>query len=458
MKKIILLSALIINSSILFSQWTLQSTVTGLGSYPSISVYSPTGVVIAGGLVSTPSAKVYKSTNGGVNWVDISGDLPPRRPYALWALNGDTIYVGDAGANGSGGDARLYKTMNGGINWIQILNTGGVGGWFNDIIFSRINPMIGIAQSDPPNYGGEHFLAKTTDGGNNWYVQPTIATGGPSDMHTAFCIDNLFYGWGVNGAFGQKKILVTTNGGINWNEISTNLPGNDFIANTSAFNSDKTIGIAGSWTTLPIISRTTDGGNNWVQINTGLPVSGQARMKWIHGTNICYTMSDSGASGCAMKSINGGLNWSLMNTAGIIRFYNFEYYISNGTVYMYAISKTGAVIRLQETITGIQPAANQIPSKFSLSQNYPNPFNPVTTITFQIPFREVWQPKADGVGFVTLKVFDIQGRELKTLVTEYLAPGSYSVTWDASGFSSGIYFCKLESGNYTNMKKMILLK
>lgn len=260
--KIILISIYLLTVSTTFSQWTFQSTVTGLGSYPSISVYGPNSVVIAGGLVSTPSAKVYRSTNGGINWIDISGDLPPSRPYALWAKNTDTIFVGTGG-----GDAKLYKTTNGGLNWVLILHTGGVGGFFNSILYSKVNPLFGIAQSDPPQYGGLHFLAKTTDGGINWFTQETIATNGPSDQHSAFCIDNLFFGWGVNGAFGQKKIMMTTNGGLNWNIINTDLPGNDFIANTSAFSNDKTTGIAGSWTTLPIISRTTNGGINWVQIN-----------------------------------------------------------------------------------------------------------------------------------------------------------------------------------------------
>jgi len=327
-----------------FSQWTLQGTVTGLGLYPSISVYSPTGVVIAGGLQSTPTAKVYKSTNNGINWTDISGDLIQRRLYALWALNENIIFVGNAGASGNGGDAQLFKTTNGGINWTLVLSTGGTMGYFNDIVFSRTNPLIGIAQSDPPTSGGNHFLAKTTDGGVNWIVQNTISTSSAAITHSAICIDNLFYGWGIAGAYGTKSYLMTTNGGTNWFTKAVNLPGNDFYVSGFAFSSDKSTGIASSSTTLPNISRSTDGGNNWVTINTGLPISGESKMKWVYNTNCCYLVSDSGSSGCVGKSTNGGLNWILMNTAGVIRLNHIDVINVGGIAYVYAISKNGSVI------------------------------------------------------------------------------------------------------------------
>jgi len=91
---------------------------------------------------------------------------------------------------------------------------------------------------------------------------------------------------------------------------------------------------------------------------------------------------------------------------------------------------------------------NNIPDKYSLSQNYPNPFNPVTRIDFDIP----------KAGFVSLKVFDILGREVKTLVNENLQPGSFSVDFNAAELSSGIYFYKIETDGYAAIKKMILFK
>jgi hypothetical protein len=85
--------------------------------------------------------------------------------------------------------------------------------------------------------------------------------------------------------------------------------------------------------------------------------------------------------------------------------------------------------------------------QFSLS-SYPNPFNPVTNISFSIPSE----------GMVTLKIFDISGREISTLVNEHKAPGSYNVTFNGAGFSSGVYFCRLQSGSLTQVKRIMLLK
>jgi len=104
-----------------------------------------------------------------------------------------------------------------------------------------------------------------------------------------------------------------------------------------------------------------------------------------------------------------------------------------------------------------------IPSSYSLLQNYPNPFNPVTTIKYRIPER-VNSKKSDVIpsgvdGWKTiLKIYDILGREVTTLVNEKQKPGNYVVSWNASNFSSGIYFYKITSGDFVSTRKMILLK
>ena len=91
---------------------------------------------------------------------------------------------------------------------------------------------------------------------------------------------------------------------------------------------------------------------------------------------------------------------------------------------------------------------NIAPVEFLLDQNYPNPFNPNTTIRFSIPRS----------GLVTLKVFDIMGKEVAALVNEAKAPGNYEVEWNASNLPSGVYFYKLLSGNYSSTRKMTLMK
>jgi hypothetical protein len=99
-------------------------------------------------------------------------------------------------------------------------------------------------------------------------------------------------------------------------------------------------------------------------------------------------------------------------------------------------------------ITSVNDSKNPIPHKFELAQNYPNPFNPSTTIKYSIPSES----------HVVLKIYDMLGREVSTLLNEEKAPGIYSVNFIAGNLPSGVYLYKLTAGNYTSVKKLILLK
>ena len=101
-----------------------------------------------------------------------------------------------------------------------------------------------------------------------------------------------------------------------------------------------------------------------------------------------------------------------------------------------------------KTVTGVNDKSSEGILTLNLSLNYPNPFNPSTLIQYRVP----------AGGLVTLKVFDVLGREIRTLVNEYRSGGNYTVSFDASKFASGIYFYQLRSGNYVSTKKMLLLK
>jgi hypothetical protein len=100
------------------------------------------------------------------------------------------------------------------------------------------------------------------------------------------------------------------------------------------------------------------------------------------------------------------------------------------------------------TVTGVTPIGIELPQAYTLSQNYPNPFNPVTKINFALPKQ----------GFVTLKIYDVLGREISTLVNEVKSVGSYSVDFVASEFASGVYFYRLESNGFSDIKRMLLVK
>lgn len=118
---------------------------------------------------------------------------------------------------------------------------------------------------------------------------------------------------------------------------------------------------------------------------------------------------------------------------------------TDGYIYVMRISQ-GLIARLKYDLTAINN--NNSAVSFSLSQNYPNPFNPVTGIKYDIP----------RTGFVTLKIFNSIGMDVVKLVNETKQQGTHEVTWDASDFPSGVYFYELSAGEYTERKKMVLVK
>ena len=107
-------------------------------------------------------------------------------------------------------------------------------------------------------------------------------------------------------------------------------------------------------------------------------------------------------------------------------------------------------------ISKLSVSLNQIPEEYALEQNYPNPFNPSTKIKYSIPSVIASGTKQSQL--VTLKVYDLLGNEVATLINEERQAGSYEIQFDASGLASGIYLYKIESGSFIKTKKMILLK
>ncbi|HEY3251449.1 MAG TPA: hypothetical protein VGK25_10065, partial [Ignavibacteria bacterium] len=220
MKKIkLFLLAIVVGISLLasqvYSQWSFVGFVTGAGQFPSISVYGPNSLVIAGGpAAGTPA--VFKSTNGGTSFTAITGTGITLDVFCVWAVDDNTVYVGDGGNPGgtTGGNAKVYKTTNGGTLWTIILSTGGTAGFINGIVFSKVNSQIGIAQSDPPAGSGVYWIAKTTNNGTTWVTEAPTGSGSASAQNSVFCIDAQFYGFGLNSA--PARVGVTANGGTSW--------------------------------------------------------------------------------------------------------------------------------------------------------------------------------------------------------------------------------------------------
>ncbi|MBS1494665.1 MAG: T9SS type A sorting domain-containing protein [Bacteroidetes bacterium] len=157
-----------------------------------------------------------------------------------------------------------------------------------------------------------------------------------------------------------------------------------------------------------------------------------------------YIFANSGTA--VYKSSDFGNTWiSIYSAAANINVNN----IWNNSEYIFAsIGNAGLIRRSISDAIGISPISSRIPDKFSLSQNYPNPFNPNTTINFQIPKNN----------FVNLKVYDINGREVSELVNENLNAGEYKINFNATALPSGVYYYKLTSDNFSETKKMMLIK
>ncbi|PJB01659.1 MAG: hypothetical protein CO127_02640, partial [Ignavibacteria bacterium CG_4_9_14_3_um_filter_36_18] len=97
------------------------------------------------------------------------------------------------------------------------------------------------------------------------------------------------------------------------------------------------------------------------------------------------------------------------------------------------------------------------PSSFLMLQNYPNPFNPSTKIKFSVPNSLLSNQSVIG-SVVSLKVFDVLGREIKTLLNEEMSSGEYEITFDGNNLASGIYYCVLRAGDYSKSIKLVLMK
>ena len=167
---------------------------------------------------------------------------------------------------------------------------------------------------------------------------------------------------------------------------------------------------------LHVFYKTTDGGNSWLDLTNQLP-------------------GNTGYTSLFFTDENTGF---LAGSAGIIK------------------TTTGG-----ELITSVNLLDNtSMPTGFKLYQNYPNPFNPTTKIKYSIPASPTkWQanlPK--GEAFVQLKIYDILGREVATLVNKQQRPGNYEVKFNASNFSSGVYFYRIQINDFMATKKLVLLK
>jgi Secretion system C-terminal sorting domain len=193
-----------------------------------------------------------------------------------------------------------------------------------------------------------------------------------------------------------------------------------------------------------------------VVVDAALPVELNSFTSFVNGRNVTLnwsTSSEENNNGFEIQRAAENSDWSVLNfingrgAENSNADYTFEDKNLNSGRYKYRLKQTDLngnfrYYELQNEIT------IGIPEIFSISQNYPNPFNPVTRINYDIP--------QDGI--VTIKIFDISGKEVASLINEYKSAGYYTISFDATSLSSGVYFYRLESGNFSAVKKMFLIK
>ncbi len=170
----------------------------------------------------------------------------------------------------------------------------------------------------------------------------------------------------------------------------------------------------------------------------------------IDGVNLIALTSDGRVAGYGLTDANGLYAIDAVSSGSITIFADRDGYVSSSTTRSISAS-TFNIENVNLTITPVSPTSvggGNVPTSYRLEQNYPNPFNPSTTIEFSIPSAQ----------FVTLKVYNLLGQEVATLVNGLQTAGAHSVRWNASSLSTGFYFYKIEAGKFTQTRKLMLMK
>jgi hypothetical protein len=194
------------------------------------------------------------------------------------------------------------------------------------------------------------------------------------------------------------------------------------------------------------VLRTTNGGVNWLSQRLGTVVGYES--VFFVNQNTGYAVGNwwEIATYKLIKTTNAGVNWSTISQGNGNPY--FDIFFANENTGWIA-GYDGMILKTTNAgSTFIANQNNRTPSEYKLFQNYPNPFNPSTIIKFHIKDSK----------FVTLKIYDILGKEIATLVNEGLHPGIYEFNFDASKLNSGIYICKMNTDGFTETKKMVLIK
>jgi hypothetical protein len=202
----------------------------------------------------------------------------------------------------------------------------------------------------------------------------------------------------------------------------------------------------------PSMVSTTNGGDNWKCLALtywGVPFSCSFRTRDEGWVTLGYVPD-------FLITTDGSRSWNEVVTPDSSFIYDVAFTdYRNG----FCVGDSGVIYKFNYQSVNISKVEILIPADFKLYQNYPNPFNPSTKIKFDIANNPLLRGVGEARGVYTqLKIYDITGREISTLVNEQLSPGTYEVTFDGSNIPSGIYFYQLKTNTYSETKKMLIIK
>ncbi len=420
---------LFINVSTIAQQGWIEQT-----SGTSSSLYSVNFINENIGWISGEDGVIKKTTDGGQSWNNTSfHGSQTARWYCIRFVNNDEGYAAGSVYIVDRWMSNWALTTNGGNSWEWQTSWGSIASSTRDVYFLdenigwEVGPSGGFGKIDKTTTGVTGFSNLTSlsetiysvwfvdasdgwcvgsngsiyitfNGGNSWYSQNS----GTTKSLKSVCFINSSVGWAVGYGGGQAVILKTTDAGQSW---EGNLPTSIMTLNSIYFTDEDTGWACGKMDSTPnkkaVILYTNDGGINWEVQHA----------------------NDNHAEYYAIYFINDAVGWAVGTGGSIVK------------------TTTGGV-------TAIENDNKSIPTDFSISQNYPNPFNPNTKIKYQIP----------ELSFVTLKVYDVLGNEIMTLVNGEESAGKYKVEFDATGLPSGVYFYSLQTGDFINTRKMIILR
>lgn len=352
---------------------------------------------------------VYRSNDSGADWTAVS----PAGLIDVLAVDGDTLYAG-----GGGG---VFLSADAGATWNNT-NSG--------------QSAACIAINDTSIFAGVNGrIICSTDRGKRWTDAdsgiPFLTVNRGEEVRSIVFKGSLIFA-GVEANDGG--VFLSTNNGKFWSRVNSGLT-NTYVYKLAVSGANLIAGTEGG------VFISANNGTNWTNTYSSSVGAAVTYAFVVIGTNIF-----AGTDGGIILSTDNGNSWTNVSTG--LSDVACALLVSGS--YLYAGTFNTGVWRrpLSEMVTSVEQGSDQLPGNFVLRQNYPNPFNPSTTIGYQLPSNS----------FVVLRVYDILGREVRILVNEHQIAGEHLVTFDASGLPSGVYFYRLQVGNYTESKKLLLVK